>query len=54
MRRLKSLMNQFKAQMSKLEAQIDPYKAIQKQKLNILKKYSQPSVVSILVSKYFL
>ena len=30
--RLKSLMSQFKAQMGKLEAQIDPFKAIQKQK----------------------
>ena len=30
MSRLKSLMSQFKAQMGKLEAQIDPFKAIQK------------------------
>ena len=44
-------MNHYKAQMGKLETQIDPFKAIQKQKLNILKNYSQPSVVSKLVSK---
>ena len=40
MSRLKSLMSQFKAQMGKLEAQIDPFKAIQKQKLNIMKNHS--------------
>ena len=36
MGQLTGLMSQFKAQMSKLEAQIDQFKAIQKQKLSIL------------------
>ena len=32
-------MSQFKAKMGKLEAQMDLFKAIQKQKFNILKNY---------------